>query len=364
MRNQISSGEMRQQKILTPNSSRDDTPTNPRTRQRRPALAGSLLRWLSLAAAILFGYGEAGAQVISRVSTPGRFYVDDKASIGLLFNYAAYLISNNTAATFPSVYVAITNIGSSNLIQIGASDTGVRALGALAPGQAKMAAFYLKGPSLTGNAQSLLNLTNENHTILAMNGPPGVGSVLSSANFGFTNIIFVIEALANKITLITNLNPYALLGSQVQMLIQGDTGTIGGQNSMAFSPAVLAGFRPDAYELVGSKVVFTQNPTYTNQLYFDPSVAGFTNFSGQSYTNTFYFRAVKPTGTNIAISPFDFVDSGSGTKHTAFSSLTGSAGSNVIYSATNVVSIVNQTVTPDSLLAPGCLVTYSITLTN
>src|SRR5439155_11149204 len=206
----------------------DGTPVNARnswTRRSRLGLAGSLAGWIGVAAGLLLSYGEAPAQVISRVSTPGKFYVDDKASIGLLFNYAAYLISNNTAATFPSVYVAITNIGSSNLIQIGASDTGVRALGALAPGQAKMAAFYLKGPSLTGNAQSLLNLTNENHTILAMNGPPGVGSVLSSANFGFTNIIFVIEALANKINTITNLNPYALLGSQVQMLIQGDTGT-------------------------------------------------------------------------------------------------------------------------------------------
>src|ERR1041385_271239 len=227
-----------------------------------------------------------------------------------------------------------------------------------------MAAFYLKGPSLTGNSQTLLNLTNENHTILAMNGPPGVGSVLSSADFGFTNIIYAIEALANKRNLITNLNPYALLGSQVVMLIEGDTGTIGGQNSMAFSPAVLGGFRPDAYELVGSKVVFTQNPTFTNQLYFDPGVVGFTNFTGQSYTNTFYFRAVKPTGTNIAISPFAFVDSGTGTKHTAFTSLASSGGSNVIYSATNVITIFNQTVTPTSLLAPGGTVTYSISITN
>src|SRR5205823_6630156 len=92
--------------------------------------------------------------------------------------------------------------------------------------------------------------------------------------------------------------------------------------------------------------------------------AGFTNFTGQSYTNTFYFRAVKPTITNIAISPFDFVDSGSGTKHTAFSSLTGAAGSNIVYSATNVVSILSQTVTPNSLLAPGGTVTYTITFTN
>ena len=157
--------------------------------------------------------------------------------------------------------------------------------------------------------------------------------------------------LANKITIITNLNPYAELGSQVVLVIAGDTGTVGGQNSLYFSPAVLNSWRPDCYELDGSIMTFTQNPTFTDRLYFDPSVPGFTNFSGQSYTNTFYFRAVKPTGTNIAISPFAFIDSGSDTKHTALSSLANAGGSNVIYSATNVVNIVNQTVTPKFRLA-------------
>src|ERR1041384_5212366 len=147
-------------------------------RRLRPAI--TLLGWLGVGAAILLGYGEARAPVISRVSAPGKFYVDDKASIGVLYNYAAYIISNDTATTFPSVYVAITNIASTNLIQLGTSDTGVRALGAIAPGQAKLAAFYLKGPSFTGNSQTLLNLTNENHTIVTLNGPPGVGSALTS----------------------------------------------------------------------------------------------------------------------------------------------------------------------------------------
>src|SRR5882724_9472899 len=367
MRNQIFSTEMQMREDLTHNMSRDGAPADARSSfptRSRFGFAWNLMGWLAVAAAILLGHVEARAQIITRVSAPGKFYVDDKASIGMVYNYAAYVISNNTAATFPSVYVAITNIGSTNIIQLATSDTGARALGAIAPGQSKMAAFSLKGPGFTGNSDTLLNVTNENHTIRVMNGPPSVGSVLTSANFGYSNIIYAIEALANKVSLITNLNPYALLGTAVSMLIVGDTGTIGGQNSMAFSPAVLGGWRPDAYELVGSKVVFTLNPTFTNQIYFDPSIAGFTNFAGQSYTNTFYFRAVKPTGTNIAISPFDFVDSGSGTKHTAFSTLSSAGGSNVIYSATNVISIISQTVTPNALLAPGGTVTYSITFTN
>ena len=70
--------------------------------------------------------------------------MDDKAGNGIVFNYAAYTISNNTAATLPSVYVAITNIASTNRILLATNDSGVRALGTLAPSQTKMVGFYLK----------------------------------------------------------------------------------------------------------------------------------------------------------------------------------------------------------------------------
>src|SRR5947207_2498285 len=69
--------------------------SNPR--QRGMGLIGGTAGWLGIAAAILLGNMEAGAQVISRVSAPGKFYVDDKASIGIVYNYAAYVVSNNTA---------------------------------------------------------------------------------------------------------------------------------------------------------------------------------------------------------------------------------------------------------------------------
>jgi hypothetical protein len=222
---------------------------------------------LLAAGALIFGSGaNLPAQVIQRISSPGKFYVDDKAGIGLVYNYAAYTISNNTAARLPSIYVAITNIASTNLINLAPTESGVRALGSLAPGETKLAAFFLQGPNFTANTDTLLGLTNENHTINLLNGPPGVGSVLVSSNYGFTNIIYAIEASANKVTLITNLNPYAVLGSEVVMVIAGDTGTIGGSSSVSFSPAVLGSWRPDCYELNRTVVSFALNPTVTNQL--------------------------------------------------------------------------------------------------
>ena len=84
-----------------------------------------------LAAAVLLFGGSANlsAQTIQRISSPGKFYVDDKAGIAMVYNYAAYVISNNTASRLPTIYVAITNIASTNLINLAPIESGVRALG-------------------------------------------------------------------------------------------------------------------------------------------------------------------------------------------------------------------------------------------
>ena len=320
--------------------------------------------WLAAFAVMLGALGVSHAQTIRRITAPGKFYVDDKQGAGIVYNYAVYMVSNNTASTIPSAYVALTNLIATNLISLSTNDSGVRPLGALAPGETKMAAFFLKGPSFTANSDSLYNTTNETHTIRVYNGVPGIGTALVSSNYAFTNIIYMIEALANKITIITNLNPLAPLGTDVDLVIGGDTGTIGGDNSLFFSPAVLGSWRPDSYELKETIVRFTENPTFTNRLFFDPSVTGFTNFSGQLYTNTFRFRAIKVTSTNIPVSPFAFIDSGSGTKHTSVSSLASAGGGSVFITVSNRVIITSQTVTPSSLLAPGGTVTYSITFSN
>ena len=335
-----------------------------------PTVRSSAGRWcrtkliFAALAVALLALGGAQAQTIRRITAPGKFYVDDKQSAGIVYNYAVYAISNSTSTNIVSAYVVMTNMIATNLITLASTETGVRSLGALAPGQTKLAAFYLKGPSFTGNSDTLINVTNETHTIRVYNGLPGFGATLVSSNYSFTNIIFVIEALANKITIITNLNPLAVLGSDVDLVIGGETGTLGGGNSVSFSPGVLGSWRPDAYELVGSRVHLADNGDFTNQMYFDPTVSGFTNYTGQTYTNTFRFRAVKVTGTNLPVSPFSFVDSGAGTKHTAVSSLITGGGSNVIYSAANVITITSQSVTPTSLLAPGGTVTYSVTFSN
>jgi hypothetical protein len=97
-------------------------------------LAGSW-RWLAVAATVIamLVYCAAPAQVFQRVSAPGKFYADDKASAGLLFDYAAYLVSNNTASTLSNIYVVATSLVSTSLIQLEDSDTGVRAIGVSCP---------------------------------------------------------------------------------------------------------------------------------------------------------------------------------------------------------------------------------------
>src|SRR5688572_4679033 len=93
-----------------------------------PRKAMNWLARLAFALVLLFTAGETSAQVIRRVSAPGKFYVDNKLDGGvpadIIYNYAIYTISNNTATTFPGMYVAITNIVSTNRVQLAPTDTG------------------------------------------------------------------------------------------------------------------------------------------------------------------------------------------------------------------------------------------------
>ena len=54
-------------------------------------------------AALLVMTTVAEAQTIRRVSAPGKFYVDDKSSAGIVYNYAIYAISNDTVSTLTGV---------------------------------------------------------------------------------------------------------------------------------------------------------------------------------------------------------------------------------------------------------------------
>ena len=110
-------------------------------RNARRQMNARVLKLLAVLWAVIFLAVAGQAQIITRISTPGKFYVDDKSGNGIVYNYAAYTVSNNTGVNFPSLYVAITNIVSTNRILLASADTGVRALGSLSPGETKLAAF-------------------------------------------------------------------------------------------------------------------------------------------------------------------------------------------------------------------------------
>ena len=78
--------------------------------------------WLAAFAVMLGALGVSHAQTIRRITAPGKFYVDDKQGAGIVFNYAVYMISNNTASTIPSAYVALTNLIATNLISLSTND--------------------------------------------------------------------------------------------------------------------------------------------------------------------------------------------------------------------------------------------------
>jgi hypothetical protein len=47
------------------------------------------------------------------------------------------------------------------------------------------------------------------------------------------------------------------------MVVQGDTGTIGTSKVLAFSPAAYLSWRPDAFQLINTSIVFSGGNTGT-----------------------------------------------------------------------------------------------------
>src|SRR5439155_7098667 len=84
---------------------------------------------------------------ITRVSSP-TFYLDT----GLNGMYAGYEIKNTSATTYPDVWVDISNF-TGGFVTLAQNEDGVAHLGQMAPGDAKMAYFYLQASAATALAQ-------------------------------------------------------------------------------------------------------------------------------------------------------------------------------------------------------------------
>jgi hypothetical protein len=179
---------------------------------------------------------------------------------------------------------------------------------------------------------------------------------LTSATFGFTEVRESISAAANKISVIVAGPTPPIIGGLLIITVDGNSGTIGGEGIMSFSPAGFLDWAADAYELISTEITLTggNNEVLNNQLFY----------TAQSFQNTHYqavytFRAVGITPGPVLASPVATISSGNRLKHDKTDS----------YFVINPIEppgnflLLSKTVNPLSLTGGGTA-NYTLTLSN
>lgn len=270
-------------------------------------------------------------------------------------SYVAYDVSTSSAED--DVWVTIGNFtgGVLSLADNGASTVHV---GPMAAGQTKTVFFYLQASATTGTAQG--------QTVRVYDGKPGAGGTEIGSTTHALTVASTINANANRVLSIAMSAGAPTLGSLFTITVTGETGTIGGNQTLYFTPAADVGFAANVFQLVSSQITFAESGcpsatkncgTFTDTLLIPP--AQMQSSGNTPYTAVYTFRAIDTIGATTAVKPVAYISSGQQVKYT---------GS---YPATlPPIQAVSNTVTlsagaaPTLLNATGRDATITVTTTN
>src|SRR5215212_9975938 len=126
----------------------------------------------------------AQAFTITRTSSP-VFYTDFGANIRGM--YVSYQILNNSATSYPDVWVAVDTFTGAS-VSLAPNEDGIVQLGPMAAGATKTAYFYIQATANTATPQT--------HTVRVYPTRPPT-SQIASASFSMT-VEDTIQANANK----------------------------------------------------------------------------------------------------------------------------------------------------------------------
>lgn len=281
---------------------------------------------------------------VASVSSP-IVYLD--TSISLFGFYAGYSITNNSGSAIGDLWVQLEDF-SGGVITLNGNEDGISHIGALANGATAYAFFYLGVSAATATAQT--------HKVVLYPSDPA----LSSSTCKYASSLTSAEALGaanNTLSSLTYSPNPPQLGGIMTMTLTGDTGVLGGAGIFAATPAALAAWRPDIFELQSTQIVMTGGNTRTdnNTLY----LSGL-NSPTTAYTVNYNFRIKGITAANTTVYPVNYINSGTQIKHTNTSTYGTLAP---IVAPENLAYISSLTFSPSSLSGAGTT-TVTVTFTN
>ncbi len=299
---------------------------------------------------------SCSTNTITRISAPGKFYIDSGTTPASLGMYVGYKITNNSGSAYSDLWVKLENF-TGGIIGLGTNEDGIVHVGYLASGGTTTVYVYLKA---TGAPTGNTNSTAQQHTVSLYPSRPNLATSICGDDFSLVTEQ-TIQAQSNKVDNVVSGPIPSALGGIVTLTVTGETGILGATGFFSLSPASDPNWRANSYQLISSQVILSGGNTglYNNQLYL----------SGLNKENTFYttiytFVAVDTTTTPTAVTPVNYIGSGNAQlKHNNTTTTGSGAAFPPIQPADNTVRISSKTANPTNLPTGGT-VNYTITLTN
>ena len=298
------------------------------------ALAGILLPQEAHAA----NCSDPGVNIsVARESSPVLYF--DPASNQtpkLNATYVQYRITNNTGSEIPDLWVKLQNFSGTKVALSGTED-GVTHVGAFAAG-ATTNVYFLLAVSGVGSSQT--------HNVGVYTSNPTLVSNTCLQSFSYTTED-AIAANANKVTSVAISPNPPQLGGTFNIVVTGDTGTVGAARIFSMTPSAIAAWQASAFELSNVSVVLSggNTGTITNDLFFTLA-----NAANTHYVTTYTFKAKSPTSASSSIYPVSYISSGTQIKHTDTGNL---ASLGAIQPVTNQIVLGATTASPGQ--SPSCL---------
>ncbi len=251
-------------------------------------------------------------------------------------SYVQYTITNNTGSAIQDLWVKLQDF-SGTKVSLSSTENGITHVGAFPAGATKNV-YFLLAVSGTGSSQT--------HNVGIYPSNPSVVANTCLQNFSYSTLD-AIAANANKVTGISISPNPPQLGGLFNIVVTGDTGTIGAARIFSTTPSAITAWLANAFELTNVSIVLSggNSGTVSNDLFFTLANAADTH-----YVTTFTFRAKAPTSSNSSIYPVSYISSGTQIKHTDTGNL---AALGSIQPVTNQVILGTSTASPGQ--SPSCL---------
>lgn len=242
--------------------------------------------------------------------TQRPFYADFKSGSTKHSGYVGYELSGASGVLGSDVWIKLSGFTGGSL-GLGTNQSATIPARATSANGKPLAYAYLKASAATTTAQTF--------TVEVWNGKPGLtgSSQVCTTTDGFSKVIDVTNAAANKLTSITVSNASPAIGGTFSVTAVGDTGTMGAGDPadrynangvFSMAPAMDDSWPADAFTLTGVQLTLGGTTT-RDKLRTYPSSQG-------AYTAVYSFTVRATTASATGVYPVQNIASGTQVKYT------------------------------------------------